>query len=74
MILFSSQSLSSTSLTAHMKTASFLHLSTLIGLARNTINKSLEQHCRDGKIKEQLRLKHQHNSTFETLKQKYMLC
>ena len=32
--------------------------SSYIGMTRNTINKRLEQHCKDGAIKEHLRLKH----------------
>ena len=43
--------------------------SSYIGMTRNTINKRLEQHCKDGAIKEHLRLKHQQNSTLELLQQ-----
>ena len=43
--------------------------SSYIGMTRNTINKRLEQRCKDGAIKEHLRLKHQQNSTLELLQQ-----
>ena len=43
--------------------------SSYIGMTRNTINKRLEQHCKDGAIKEHLRLKHQQNSSSELLQQ-----
>ena len=38
-----------------------------IGLIRITIDKRLEQHFKDGTIKEHLRIKHQQNSTLEIL-------
>ena len=43
--------------------------SSYIGMTRNTINKRLEQHCKDGAIKEYLKLKHQQISTLELLQQ-----
>ena len=47
--------------------------SSYIGMTRNTINKRLEQQCKDGAMKEHLRLKHQQNSTSELLQQIHVL-
>ena len=38
-------------------------------MTRNTVNKKLVQHCKNGAIKEHLRLKQKQNSTLEILQQ-----